>query len=133
MTSKEPIKCIKSFLPDEDCYSCSSCMYYTESDCVGYGDKCYLKQAFNFLNKENTPLSECIKEWEEEGFQVDKYQDYLLMIDNYCSTNKEADEVEFNIDLSSKQVSMPNGCWAKLPFKIYHLLSKTLKALEAEE
>ncbi len=48
--TKEIIKCIKSFLPDEDCYSCSSCMYYTESDCDVSLKRCYLQQAFNLLN-----------------------------------------------------------------------------------
>lgn len=77
----------------------------------------------------NPTLLECIKEWNENGFDVDIYA-LEIIIANYSTAKCEADEVEFSIDLLSKQVSIPNGCWAKLPFKIYHLLSKTLKALE---
>lgn len=74
-------------------------------------------------------LLECIKEWNEKGFDVDIYA-LEIAIHNHSTVKYEADEVEFIIDLLSKQVSMPKGCWAKLDFKIYHLLSKTLKALE---
>lgn len=85
----------------------------------------------NYFDEQNKNLTllECIKEWNENGFDVDIYA-LEIVIANYSTAKCEADEVEFSIDLLSKQVSIPNGCWAKLPFKIYHLLSKTLKALE---
>ena len=129
MTSKEPIKCIKSFLPDEDCYSCSSCMYYTESDCVGYGEKCYLKQAFNFLNKENLTLSECIKEWNNNGFSVN-VRTTEIFITNCNTVNREEDEIGINIRLDLKTIFYMND--VELTFDLQNLLSKTIKAVEAE-
>ena len=60
--TNETIKCIKSFLPDEDCYSCSSCMYYTESDCSMAFGKCYLQQAFDLLNQLNEMLKKEVVE-----------------------------------------------------------------------
>lgn len=84
-----------------------------------------IKQIF----KNQPTFEQCIKKWNEKGFDVDIYA-LEIVIANYSTAKCEADEVEFSIDLLSKQVSIPNRCWAKLPFKIYHLLSKTLKALE---
>lgn len=100
-------------------------------DCVEELDK-VAKYFINEEHKENPTFKQCIKEWNEKGFDVDIYA-LEISIHNYSTVEYEADEVEFNINLSSKQVSMPNGCWARLDFKIYHLLSKTLKALEVEE
>lgn len=107
-----------------------------------------IKQVYNVLDEYNvTPqniravlligqmlrnqptFKQCIHEWKRKGFEVDVF-DINIDIYNYNTVKYTADEVEFNIDLISKQVSMPNGCYARLDFKIYHLLSQTLKALE---
>ena len=78
----------------------------------------------------NYTLSECIKEWNEKGFDVDVYA-LEIVIYNYSTVDKEEDEIEISIRLDNKIVSYTND--VELSFDLHHLLSKTLKALEAGE
>lgn len=76
---------------------------------------------FECLEKEleNHTLSECIKEWEEEGWEV------------YVS-NREIELLETN-SLNTISIDKRDKCyWCNyyLSFELHHLLSKTLKALE---
>ena len=88
----------------------------------------------------NYTLSECIKEWNEKGFDVDvyaleiviyNYSTLEIVIYNYSTVDKEEDEIEISIRLDNKIVSYTND--VELSFDLHHLLSKTLKALEAGE
>lgn len=77
--TNETIKCIKSFLPDEDCYSCSSCMYYTESNCTQIYNNCYLQQAFDLLNQINEMLKD---ERTSMSYEYKKVNDSNKVISN---------------------------------------------------
>lgn len=72
-------------------------------------------------------LLECIKEWNEKGFDVDIYA-LEIVIYNYSSVDKEEDEIEISIHLDKKTIFYVND--VELSFDLHHLLSKTLKALE---
>lgn len=71
-------------------------------------------------------LSECIKEWNEKGFDVDVYA-VEIVIYKPSSVDKE-DEIEISIRIDNKIISYVND--VELSFDLHHLLSKTLKALE---
>ena len=75
----------------------------------------------------NPTLSECIKEWNKKGFDVDVYA-LEIVIYNYSTVDKEEDEIEISIRLDNKIISYVND--VELSFDLHHLLSKTLKALE---
>ena len=70
----------------------------------------------------NHTLLECIKEWNEKGFDVDIYA-LEIAIHNH--------NIEFTIDLKDKTLFM-EGEYNSFPYDVVHLLSKTLKALEVE-
>lgn len=72
-------------------------------------------------------LLECIKEWNEKGFDVDVYA-VEIVIYNYSTVDKEEDEIEISIRLDNKIISYTND--VELSFDLHHLLSKTLKAVE---
>ena len=71
----------------------------------------------------SSTLSECIKEWNENGFDVDIYA-LEIAIHNH--------NIEFTIDLKDKTLFM-EGEYNSFPYDVVHFLSKTLKALEMEE
>ena len=75
-------------------------------------------------------LLECIKEWNEKGFDVEIYA-LEIVIYNYSSVDKEEDEIEISIRLDKKTIFYVND--VELSFDLHHLLSKTLKALEVED
>ena len=68
----------------------------------------------------NPALLECIKEWNEKGFDVDVYALEIAIHNCY---------IEFTIDLKDKTLFM-EGEYNSFPYDVVHLLSKTLKALE---
>lgn len=76
-------------------------------------------------------LLECIKKWNEKGFDVDIYA-LEIVIHNRCSVDKEEHSVEFTIDLKDKTLFM-EGEYNSFPYDVIHLLSKTLKAVEVDE
>ena len=78
----------------------------------------------------NLTLLECIKEWNEKGFDVDIYA-LEIVIYNYSTVDKEEDEIEISIYLDKKTIYYVND--VELSFDLHHLLSKTLKALEVED
>ena len=88
---------------------------------------CKKADLYDELTQEPT-LSECIKEWNEKGFDVDVYA-LEIVIHNRCSVDKEEHSVEFTIDLKDKTLFMEGEC-NSFPYDVVHLLSKTLKALE---
>jgi hypothetical protein len=98
-------------------------------DCVEELDK-VARYFINEKHKENPTLSECIKEWNEKGFDVDVYA-LEIVIYNYSTVDKEEDEIEISIRLDLKTISYTND--VELSFDLHHLLSKTLKALEVEK
>ena len=75
----------------------------------------------------NPTLSECIKEWNEKGFDVDVYA-LEIVIYNYSSVDKEEDEIEISIYLDKKTIFYVND--VELSFDLHNLIHKTLKALE---
>lgn len=81
---------------------------------------------YDELNQ-NLTLSECIKEWNEKGFDVDVYA-LEIVIHNYSTVDKEEDEIEISIRLDKKTIFYVND--VELSFDLHHLLSKTIKALE---
>jgi hypothetical protein len=81
-----------------------------------------------FRNQSNPSLLECIKEWNEKGFDVDVYA-LEINIHNYSTVDKEEHGIEFSIDLEKKTLFM-EGEYNSFPYDVVHLLSKTLKALE---
>lgn len=81
-----------------------------------------------FRNKPT--LLECIKEWNEKGFDVDVYA-LEIVIYNYSTVDKEEDEIEISIRIDLKTISYTND--VELSFDLHRLLSKTLKALEEKE
>ena len=68
-------------------------------------------------------LLECIKEWNEKGFDVDVYALEIVIHNCY---------IEFTIDLKDKTLFM-EGEYNSFPYDVVHLLSKTLKALEVKD
>lgn len=72
-------------------------------------------------------LLECIKEWNEKGFDVDVYA-VEIIISNYSTVDKEEDEIEISIRLDKKTIFYMDD--AELTFDLQNLLSKTIKALE---
>lgn len=68
-------------------------------------------------------LLECIKEWNEKGFDVDVYALEIVIHNCY---------IEFTIDLEDKTLFM-EGEYNSFPYDVVYLLSKTLKALEVEK
>ena len=121
MISKEPIKCIKSFLPDEDCCSCSSCMYYTESDCVNFGNRCYLKQAFDFLNSQQSQptIEEIKKEWEDAGYEFGVDEDNDAWV--HAGGIPQISFYTYNKSIVCRLMD--------IPFEIYDLMTRTVQAL----
>ena len=87
---------------------------------------------FECLEKEfeNPILLDCIKEWNEKGFNVDIYA-VEIIISNYSTVDKEEDEIEISIRLDKKAIFYVND--VELSFDLHHLLSKTLKALEDKD
>ena len=81
-----------------------------------------IKQMFR-----NQPtLSECIKEWNERGFDVDVYA-VEIVIYKPSSVDKE-DEIEISIRIDNKIISYVND--VELSFELHNLIHKTLKALD---
>lgn len=72
-------------------------------------------------------LLECIKEWNEKGFDVDVYA-LEIVIYNYSTVDKEEDEIEISIRIDLKTISYTND--VELSFDLHRLLSKTIKAWE---
>lgn len=102
---------------------CNECpLKDNNGDCIRTG----ITYNFNteFLEKEieiaGTPLLECIKEWNEKGFNVDVYALEIVIHNCY---------IEFTIDLEDKKLFM-EGEYNSFPYDVVHLLAKTLKALE---
>lgn len=75
-------------------------------------------------------LLECIKEWNEKGFDVDIYA-VEIVIHNYSTVDKEEDGIEISIRLDMKTISYVND--VELSFDLHNLLTKTLKASEAKD
>jgi hypothetical protein len=90
-----------------------------------------LEYDFEREEQPNPILLECIKEWNAKGFDVDVYA-LEIVIHNRCSVDNEENSVEFTIDLKDKTLFM-EGEYNSFPYDVVHLLSKTLKALEAKD
>lgn len=91
----------------------------------------YLDEIEKFINQSssNPTFEQCIKEWNENGFDVDIYA-LEIIISNHSTVDKEEDEIEISIRLDKKTIFYVND--VELSFDLHHLLSKTLKALEVE-
>ena len=129
MTSKNKyIKTLDKFLDIMKSKSKPS-FYENEKDQIAEDliTACKKADLYNELTQEPT-LSECIKEWNEKGFDVDVYA-LEIVIHNRCSVDKEEHSIEFTIDLETKALFMEGEC-NSFPYDVVHLLSKTLKALE---
>ena len=96
-------------------------------DCVAELDK-VAKYFINEKHKENPTFEQCIKEWNEKGFDVDIYA-LEISIHNYSTVDKKEDGIEFVIDLEDKTLFI-GGEYNSLPYDMVHLFSKTLKTLE---
>lgn len=68
----------------------------------------------------NPTLLECIKEWNEKGFDVDIYAVEIVITGS---------TVNLTIDLEDKTLFTEGEC-NSFSYDVVHLLSKTLKALE---
>lgn len=124
MTSKNKyIKTLDKFLDIMKSKSKPS-FYENEKDQIAEDliTACKKADLYDELNQ-NPTLSECIKEWNEKGFDVDVYA-LEIVIHNY--------NIEFTIDLKDKTLFM-EGEYNSFPYDVVHLLSKTLKALEVED
>lgn len=123
MTSKNKyIKTLDKFLDIMKSKSKPS-FYENEKDQIAEDliTACKKADLYDELNQ-NPTLSECIKEWNEKGFDVDIYA-LEIAIHNH--------NIEFTIDLKDKTLFM-EGEYNSFPYDVVHLLSKTLKALEVE-
>ena len=131
MTSKNKyIKTLDKFLDIMKSKSKPS-FYENEKDQIAEDliTACKKADLYDELNQ-NPTLSECIKEWNEKGFDVDVYA-LEIVIHNYSTVDKEEDEIEISIRLDKKTIFYVND--VELSFDLHHLLSKTIKALEVEE
>lgn len=94
-------------------------------DCVEELDK-IARYFINEKHKENPTFEECIKEWEERGFEVKWNNENQLKISNYI--------LGILIDKHSKDIliydSYSYATSQYLSFELHHLLSKTIKAWE---
>lgn len=85
------------------------------------------------INNRRT-FKQCIHEWGVKGFKFifnETFKNYIS-ITNSHSINNESDELEFDIDTKDKTLSMSGEC-VSFPYDLIHLLSQTIKALEAED
>lgn len=131
MTSKNKyIKTLDKFLDIMKSKSKPS-FYENEKDQIAEDliTACKKADLYDELNQ-NLTLSECIKEWNEKGFDVDVYA-LEIVIHNYSTVDKEEDEIEISIRLDKKTIFYVND--VELSFDLHHLLSKTIKACEVEE
>jgi hypothetical protein len=90
-----------------------------------------LEYDFEREGQPNPILLECIKEWNQKGFDVDIYA-VEINIHNYSTVDREEHGIEFSIDLEKKTLFM-EGEYNSFPYEVVHLLSKTLKALEVKD
>lgn len=75
-------------------------------------------QYLDILEKNNSTLLECIKEWNEKGFDVDIYAVEIVI---------SGSTIELSIDLENKTLLIEGS---PLPFDLVPLIYKTIKALE---
>ena len=93
-------------------------------DCVEELDK-VARYFINEKHKENPTLSECIKEWEERGWKGEISTSAIQI--NYIKFGRLSG---IHIYKWLKEVRI---LYENLHYEEFHLLSKTIKALEVEE
>ena len=95
-------------------------------DCVEELDK-VTRYFINEKHKDNPTLSECIKEWNNNGFTV-TVSDMTITISNCDTVDDIREEMEIEIHLVLKTIYYMDD--VELTFDLQNLLSKTIKAVE---
>lgn len=113
---------------------CNECpLKNNNGDCIRTGVTYNFSK--EFLEKEieiaGPTLSECIKEWEDKGFELKENTEHNLLFRHH----KDDNVVEiFKRYLSYMYYPYFNdGTILSIPFELHDLIHKTLKALEVEK
>lgn len=104
----------------------------TAMACLGINDKKtreYLHTLQDLIDQSKPlTLDECIKEWEERGFEYENHKSYIIFID-------KIDKISFAFLFDFKCYEIENHSEEPLVIEIdlHNLIHKTLKALEIKE
>ena len=94
----------------------------------------FQQHCFDLLEKEfKTPtFEECVKEWEDRGWELSDIHKHLDLGTNYYFLEKDMPHRNLNININYKQIrcSDSNGNAEELELDELELAIKTLKALE---